>query len=81
MKTTSVLIPAGILIAGGIWLALQFKSNSELAEQNARMEKRLSSAGSQVATSEEITPAPSPFDSDPVDWLEVIRQLRAFDRV
>ncbi|QTN33159.1 RNA polymerase sigma factor [Akkermansiaceae bacterium] len=78
MKATSPLIPAGVLVAGGIWLATQLVSISQLEESNARMASQLAK-GPAGAVPNLLAPVKitTALDSIPVDWAEVARQLRA----
>jgi RNA polymerase sigma factor (sigma-70 family) len=76
-KGTSVMVPAAAMLAGGIWLAMQFETIAELEANQvqsppARVADPLPRLGERRAN-----PTPTALDARPVDWAEVARQLKA----
>lgn len=79
-KATSVMVPAAAVLAGGIWLAMQFDTIAELEANQAqsppaRVADPLPRSGEGRAN-----PIPTALDAQPVDWAEVARQLKASRR-
>lgn len=75
MKATSAAVPLAVLLVGGVWLALQFRSIAELEDRTARLTQHLATRAKEAA---KAPPAVlTALDRKPVDWAEVARQLKA----
>ncbi len=76
MKATSAAVPLAVLLVGGVWLALQFRSIAELEDRNTRIAQQLTAAKPKDAAKAPPV-ALTALDRKPVDWAEVARQLKA----
>ena len=74
MKSTPLSLPALVLLAGGCWIASQFHAIAGLKEDAA-------AAKDSATTQRPGSPVPtSALDRNPVDWAEVVRQIKENDR-
>lgn len=73
-KPTPALVPAAILVAGGLLLASQLRTIASLESAHARLHQAVHTGPQQAATSRSATP--TALDRVPVDWTEIARLLR-----
>jgi RNA polymerase sigma factor (sigma-70 family) len=73
-KPTPALVPAAILVAGGLLLASQLRTIASLESAQTRLHQAVHTGPQQAATAKSATP--TALDRVPVDWLEIARLLR-----
>lgn len=76
-KGSSALLPAALLVTGGIWLFMQFQAIGKLEQGNAILAAGLAAEPPAPVTMASAKPVTTALDEEPVDWFEVARQLRA----
>ncbi len=75
-KGSARMLPAAAVVVGGIWLAIQFETIAELESGRERVGVERQAGSGVGPGGERLELVPTALDAQPVDWAEVVRQLK-----